>query len=123
MTSDASLPIGIIGSCGISCEKCACRLATIRQDMAEKEEVARKWSKIYDIPITSDMISCSGCQESGVKFMFPAKGCVVRPCVMSRNLQTCASCDEYPCPKIEALHAHSPKGHANIEKLREKQTT
>ena len=108
----------LIGFCGTSCGRCACRIATVTHDPGKKQIVAQKWSRIYHTPLTPEMISCTGCQEPGAKFMYPQSECAVRPCVLEKHFHTCAECGEYPCAKITELHSENPKAKVKITLLR-----
>ena len=61
----------MIGYCGINCEKCEARIATIRDDDKMREEVSRKWCEIFHTDIiTPDKINCTGCRGNGVEYFF-----------------------------------------------------
>ena len=47
----------MIAYCGLNCEKCEARLATINNDNELRKEVADKWSKLNNIIITPEMIN------------------------------------------------------------------
>ncbi len=51
-----------IAYCGLDCEKCEARLATINNDNELRTKVADKWSKLNNITITPEMINCEGCK-------------------------------------------------------------
>lgn len=59
-----------IAYCGLDCEKCEARLATINNDNSLREKVAEAWSKLNGIEITADMINCEGCRVDGVKTVY-----------------------------------------------------
>lgn len=46
-----------IACCGLDCEKCDARLATINNDDKLKKKVAEEWSKLNGIEITAEMIN------------------------------------------------------------------
>lgn len=47
----------LIGCCGLDCETCDARIATITNDTALREKTAALWSKLNGVPITPDMMS------------------------------------------------------------------
>ena len=69
-----------IAFCGLDCEKCDARIATVNHDSAQRRIVAKLWSELNGTEITPDMINCSGCRIEGVKHP------TVIPCVQSGNV-------------------------------------
>ena len=58
----------LIACCGLDCESCDARIATVRDDNELREKTAQLWSKLNNIPeITTDTINCMGCRVDGVK--------------------------------------------------------
>ena len=60
----------LISYCGLDCEKCDARMATLNNDNSLREKVAKLWSKMNGVEITAEMINCEGCRENGVKLLF-----------------------------------------------------
>lgn len=52
---------------GLDCETCEARLATVPDDQALREKVAKEWPELNGAEITPGMINCSGCRIDGVK--------------------------------------------------------
>ena len=94
----------MIGYCGINCEKCEARIATIRDDDKMREEVSRKWCEIFHTDIiTPDKINCTGCRGNGVKYFFCSQMCEIKPCVTRKGYESCAECAEMDsCAKLAA---------------------
>ena len=68
-----------IAYCGLDCEKCDARKATVNNDDTLREKVAKLWSELNGVKITSEMINCSGCRSDGgkdciLRFALPNKG-------------------------------------------------
>lgn len=84
----------LIGCCGLDCEKCDARIATITDDNALREQTATLWSKLNGVTITPEMINCVGCRIEGVKTPFCDKLCPVHNCVRKNGLDTCADCSQ-----------------------------
>ncbi|MBQ5987554.1 MAG: GNAT family N-acetyltransferase, partial [Clostridia bacterium] len=59
-----------LGFCGLDCETCEARLATVHNDDALRKKVAEEWSKLNGVTITPEMINCSGCRVAGAKTVF-----------------------------------------------------
>lgn len=54
-----------IAYCGLNCETCEARIATINNDDLLRKNVAESWSKLNDVEITHEMINCTGCRMNG----------------------------------------------------------
>ena len=54
-----------IAYCGLNCEACEARLATVNNDYALRQRVAREWSELNGVEITAEMINCVGCRIDG----------------------------------------------------------
>ena len=94
----------LIGYCGLNCETCDARIATINNDDELKEKTAELWSKLNGTLITKEMINCEGCRMDGVKFPFCEKMCPIRICAMNKKIDQCALCDEVKaCEKIKMI--------------------
>ena len=52
-----------IGCCGLDCEACDARIATITNDNALREKTAALWTKLNGVTITPDMINCADCGQ------------------------------------------------------------
>lgn len=113
----------LIGCCGLDCEKCDARIATIKDDNALREKTAALWTKLNGVTITSEMINCTGCRIEGVKTPFCDKLCPVHNCVRKNGLDTCADCPKMDgCQTLGRIAANSPVVLENLNKLREETT-
>ena len=53
----------LIACCGLDCENCDARIATINNDDKLREETAQKWSAMNNTSeITPETINCTGCR-------------------------------------------------------------
>jgi hypothetical protein len=51
----------LIACCGIDCETCNARIATVNNDNELRAQTAKMWSEMYEAPhITADTINCMG---------------------------------------------------------------
>lgn len=57
----------LIGCCGLDCEKCDARIATLTNDNALRKKTAALWTKLNGVTILPEMINCTGCRIEGVK--------------------------------------------------------
>ena len=76
--------------CGLDCEKCDARTATLTNDDALRERTAALWSKLNGVTITPEMINCTGCRTEGAKTPFCDRLCPIRGCVREKGLDPCA---------------------------------
>lgn len=60
----------LIAFCGLDCESCEARKATVENDSELRKKVAAEWSKLNGVEITSEMINCDGCRLDGRKTPF-----------------------------------------------------
>ena len=79
--------------CGLDCETCEARLATVNNDDALRQRVAKEWSELNSAEITPEMINCSGCRIPGVKTPYCD--------FLSKQMETCGRCPEMnSCEKL-----------------------
>jgi|GEM_PF-2050315 len=50
----------LIGCCGLDCEKCDARIATVTDDNTLREKTAALWTKLNGVTISPEMINCTG---------------------------------------------------------------
>jgi hypothetical protein len=105
----------LIACCGLDCEKCEARIATISNDDALREATARKWAEMNDSPeITAETINCLGCRTEGLKFAYCAM-CEIRSCAAKKGFETCGECAEIDtCPTVGPVLEHSPDARNNL---------
>ena len=54
-----------IAYCGLDCETCEARMATMNNDDALRVKVAKEWSELNGVEITPEMVNCVGCRIDG----------------------------------------------------------
>ncbi len=107
-----------IAYCGLDCETCQARLATVKNDNELRIKVAEEWSKLNGVEITSEMINCSGCRIPGPKTPYCDSICQIRQCAMKKKLTTCGSCSRMKsCEKLSAITANNPDAVGRLEKV------
>ena len=110
----------LIGCCGLDCETCDARIATITNDNALREKTAALWTKLNGVPITPEMINCTGCRIEGAKTPFCDKLCPVHNCVREKGLDTCADCGQMDgCPTLGQIAANSPAVLDDLKRLKQ----
>ena len=105
----------LIACCGLDCETCDARIATLNNDDALREATARKWNEMNNISdITPESINCLGCRVDGAKFGYCAM-CAIRSCATERGFETCGKCAELDsCSKIAPILANDPAARTNL---------
>lgn len=106
----------LIACCGLDCESCDARLATVGDDDALREKTAQKWSVMNNAPeITAATINCLGCRTDGVKFAYCSDYCEIRKCVNEKGFHTCGDCAELDeCQVVGAIFQHHPGARENL---------
>ena len=106
----------LIACCGLDCEGCDARIATVGNDNELREKTARKWSEMNNAPeITAATINCMGCRADGAKFAYCSDYCEIRKCVNKKGLNTCGDRKELnSCPIVGAVFLHAPDAKENL---------
>lgn len=104
-----------IAFCGLDCEKCEARLATIKKDDALRKKVAKEWSELNGIEITPEMIHCEGCKADGKKTVYCESLCPIRQCALDRGVKNCGKCAKMKaCEKVGMIIANNPQALRNL---------
>ena len=92
---------GIISRCGYRCDLCPAYKENIHSKEDQKK-ISDGWFKYYGFRIPPDEIYCDGClspDDENPRLIDTE--CPVRPCVLEKQLENCAHCDQYACPKLK----------------------
>ena len=109
----------LIACCGLDCETCDARIATLTNDNALREKTAALWTQLNGVTITPDMIHCTGCRVEGAKTPFCDQLCPVHNCVRQKGLDTCADCPQMDsCPTLGRIAANNPSVLERLKQLR-----
>ena len=84
-----------IAYCGLDCEACEARIATVNNDAELRQRVAKEWSELNGVEITSEMINCAGCRIDGAKTPYCESLCPIRQCAMSRAWRPAAAAGKW----------------------------
>ncbi len=105
----------LIACCGIDCEKCDARIATVTGDEALRTATARKWTAMNGIEIKPEYLHCMGCRTKGVKTYYCTDMCQIRACAAGRGYATCGECAEVmKCPTLEPILKYQPDAIDNL---------
>lgn len=105
-----------IAYCGLDCKNCDARKATVNDDNALREKVAKLWSELNGVEITPEMINCTGCRVDGVKTPYCDCLCPIRKCAKSKGVSTCGECDNMEkCENLSAITGNNSKALENLK--------
>jgi hypothetical protein len=91
----------MIARCGFKCHQCLA-FRENNKNLSDQIRVAKGWSEYFGLDVPPEKIQCNGCLSDDCGGTdFPDKNCPIRPCVIKKNLENCASCKDYPCQKLE----------------------
>ena len=109
--------------CGLVCEKCAIYLATREPDEEKRYQmrvdIAKEIKKYYNQEIKpEDINDCDGCKaETGRIF---SGDCKIRKCVIDKEIENCAYCNDYPCEQLEKLFTTDKEAKKRLDTIRSK---
>ena len=84
-----------IAYCGLDCEACEARLATVNNDVELRQRVAKEWSELNGVEIIPEMINCVGCRIDGVKTPYCESLCLIRQCAMGKAWRPAAAAGKW----------------------------
>ena len=109
----------LIAYCGLDCEKCDARTATLNNDNALREKVAKLWSEMNGVEITFEMINCEGCREDGVKTPFCDSLCSIRQCALGKAYETCGNCSDIEnCQTVGMVISNNAAALDNLKNMK-----
>ncbi len=107
----------LIGFCGLDCEMCEARIATLNNDDGLRRKVAAEWSALNGVEITPEMINCEGCRVDGKKTPYCDFLCPIRQCALKKSIETCAGCAEMKsCEKLGQITENSAEARENLSR-------
>ena len=106
----------LIAFCGLDCEACEARVATLTNDDALRRKVAKEWSEMNHVEITPDMINCDGCRVEGIKTPYCESLCPIRQCALGKGVGTCGDCAEMEtCDKLGMVLRNCEEARRNLQ--------
>lgn len=106
----------LIACCGLDCENCDARRATLNNDDTLREKTAKQWAEANNAPIKPEHINCMGCRTEGVKYLFCGELCPIRKCVREKGYNTCADCVEIDtCGVVGQVFKNVPDARDNLK--------
>lgn len=105
----------LIAYCGLDCERCEARVATVNDDDALRAKVAKEWSELNGVAITPGMINCDGCRADGARTPFCEALCPIRQCALGKGVETCGGCPEMAaCDKLAMITGNNEEARRNL---------
>lgn len=106
-----------IAYCGLNCETCDARLATINNDFELKKKTAELWSKWNGVEFKPEDINCVGCKMDGPKPYFCQNLCDIKKCAIEKEMVHCGKCNHLEsCQKIKMIIDHNDDAKNNLKK-------
>ena len=102
--------------CGLLCNECEIYKATIANDCAYKEQVAKNFSS-PQYPLTSDDIKCYGCSDNNKAIFKFCEECEIRLCGIAKSLANCGQCKSFACDKLHKAFEHNPDNKKRLEEV------
>lgn len=90
----------ILTRCGYRCDLCLAYAENIKNN-DQRALLSEGWRKIFGIDLQPEEVFCEGCLTCSADPILVDKSCLVRPCVISKGIENCAQCDDYPCDILE----------------------
>ena len=105
----------LIAFCGLDCESCEARKATVENNSELRKKVAAEWAKLNGVEITAEMLNCDGCRIDGRKTLFCDSLCPIRQCALGKKVETCGDCTEMEsCGKVAMIHKNNQCAKDNL---------
>lgn len=103
----------VLSYCGIDCAVCPAYTATQANDIEKLTSLAGEW---FEGSTDYSMVACDGCKSD--KLMKWCSECPTRACVIEREMENCATCDDYGCEKLLKVFEMSADAKTNLERIR-----
>jgi hypothetical protein len=89
----------ILTRCGYRCDLCLAYCPNVEKN-DQRRILSAGWHKYYRFRIKPKDIVCEGCMSGRNPRLIDMK-CPVRPCVIRKKLDNCATCEKYVCDKLK----------------------
>lgn len=89
----------ILSYCGMRCDLCLAYLPNVTNKPENRQILSDGWHQYFGFRMSPEEIHCHGCRNC-VNLTLD-EDCPVRPCVIERELENCAQCEDYICEKLK----------------------
>lgn len=108
----------ITAMCGLICSDCGAFIATQNNDDKKRAEVAKLWSKQYNVDLKPKSINCDGCISDSKRLIGHCIVCAIRKCGKQKGVLNCAHCDDYVCEKLEGFFKMVPAARKHLDSIK-----
>ncbi len=113
----------ILAYCGLVCETCPIHLASLEKDISKQQEmresIARTIAEQYGMNLKpEDINDCDGCRADTGRIFSGCLNCEIRKCAITRNIENCAYCQEYPCDKLNEIFRLESEAQTRLDAIR-----
>ena len=113
----------MIAYCGLPCDTCPIYMATEEKDKSIRDSMRDSIRSLcntkYGMDLTKDEITdCDGCRAGTGRIFLRCSECEIRNCAIGKNLESCATCTEYPCLKLARIFNEENAAKVNLDKIR-----
>jgi hypothetical protein len=88
----------ILTRCGYRCDLCLAYRSNVESSPSNPQVISDGWFRYFGFRIPPEEIICDGCMAENPRLI--DKECPVRPCVIERELENCAHCEEFGCERL-----------------------
>ncbi len=88
----------ILTRCGYRCDLCLAYKPNVEKNPANQKILSDGWFKYFGFRLQPEKIICDGCMSANPKLIDIS--CPIRPCVIEKELDNCAQCEQYVCDKL-----------------------
>lgn len=110
--------------CGLECNTCPIRLATLETNPLRQEEmreaVINQCRELYGMELEpGDITDCDGCRTGTGRLFSGCLDCRIRNCAEKKKVETCADCSDYPCDALSGLFRQEPAARTRLDSIRQ----
>lgn len=107
----------LIAYCGLDCSICPAYIAKKNNDDILRQKTAHEWSKMFNIDIKPEDVNCDGCAIAGKHIVYCETLCEMRKCAISKKINNCAYCEDYPCETLKKFFEQVPEAKERLDKI------
>lgn len=100
--------VKMLAYCGLYCEQCSARVAFLEQNAKHLEYFPAKYK--VERPTLSNY-DCEGCKGRNI-----CGPCTIKSCASTKNIESCAECNSFPCATLEAFGSDGVPHHGQAIK-------
>jgi hypothetical protein len=102
--------------CGLDCFNCPFYLANDNEEI--RKQVASQVQE-FGLPLSyeeiHEKVACKGCRKRKGVPPFGIEPCKVFKCIISKGIESCADCSDFPCDNLHPYAEHSSELPHNMK--------